>query len=192
VSTLLQQPLPAAPLTQQQTSSIMGCSDALADLREALSRELSHNDDLIDSVLAAVLQQQAAYNVGKLLVWVMQPLQHLQAHYGSTSAVKALYQEGCLLLSKLSDVWEDRKISFGVVSALLQQLEESGGQPCRPCRLHAAQLPGPGRASQYSSNMLGCSPALAALPECLTGDPANRYQRSRFNQKFLTCYLIVI
>jgi hypothetical protein len=135
LSQLLQHP-PAADLTARQELVIAACITALQQLGLALQNPpdaaTAHHQ------LSAMLQQEAAHNVGKLLVWTLQRPEQLepgetsdwQAFGAVTASVTAIWALSSLLLSSMFTAFgEANSSSSGAATLaveLTQQLRRSG------------------------------------------------------------------
>jgi hypothetical protein len=135
VSQLLQQPPPARSLTGAAAKDVASCCNALCALAQLLHAVLSQQptEAARHRVLAAVLQQQAAFSAGTLLSWVLQRPQQLQmsellARCGYIYSPETLLLESSAFLDDLGHALPhtDRSITAQI---MLQQLERSGDEP---------------------------------------------------------------
>jgi hypothetical protein len=138
VSQLLQQPPPSRPLTAAEAGHVATCCQAVSAVAERLNTALSQQVDQAarQQVLAAVLQQQAAFNAGTLLSWVLQHPQQLQLsemedRFGDIHTPEALLRQSSALLKDMTCALP-RSNGSEPSRTLLQQMGTSGDGP-HPC-----------------------------------------------------------
>jgi hypothetical protein len=141
VSQLLRQPLPARPLTAAEAADVASCCKVVSAVEDRFNAARSQQPDA--EVLAAVLQQQAAFKAGTLLSWVLRQPQQLQlselpARFEDVHTPEALLRASSTLLKAFSGALPHKNGS-STARTMLQQLERSGDDPS-PCTFAAQHL----------------------------------------------------
>jgi hypothetical protein len=136
VSQLLQR-TPPAVLTAEQEAQLLHCYDVISQLADALQGAPPFRMQLVD----AMLKQQAACSIGRLVTWVQQQPEQQQLHVramagsapvtsaaGSTTA--PIWAFGVILLEHFAASavlhMTDSAGSCNLAANLTQQLDQSG------------------------------------------------------------------